>query len=235
MSLVKDAVWRMFQHFGISISMNGKSAPSALLHHGIDVLFDVGANTGQYASEQRKAGFKNRIVSFEPLSEAYATLSTKATADPHWTLHDRCAVGAFEGSGKINISKNSYSSSLLPMLAQHADAAPDSVYVGSESVEIITLDSVFTAYCEPPQRAFLKIDTQGFEREVLAGANESLEHIVGVELEMSIIGLYESQSLYDHFFEFFRQRGFILWSIRPGLSDHRTGQLLQFDGIFVRP
>jgi len=234
MSLLKDAAWRMLQSFGVSVSINKKSAPSPLLHHNIDVLFDVGANVGQYSANARKEGFSKKIVSFEPLAAAYEALTANVVADECWIVHERCAVGASIGNAKINVSKNSYSSSLLPMLALHSDAAPESVYVGSESVKLITLDSVFTEYCKPSQRAFLKIDTQGSEGDVLAGANMSLEHIVGVQLEMSIAPLYESQFLYDHFFEFFKRQGFVLWSLEPGFFDQRTGQLLQFDGVFVR-
>lgn len=234
MNFLKDTVWQILQNFGVSVSINRKTAPSPLLHHKIDVLFDVGANAGQYAANARKEGFTKKIVSFEPLTAAYKALSANAVADDCWIVHERCAVGASVGDARINISKNSYSSSLLPMLARHSDAAPDSVYVGSEIAKLITLDSVFAEYCKPSQRAFLKIDTQGSESDVLAGANTSLRHIVGVQLEMSISHLYESQLLYDHFFEFFRQQGFFLWSLQPGFFDQRTGQLLQFDGVFIR-
>ena len=46
----------------------------------IDLLLDVGANEGQYALRMRRAGFQGRIVSFEPLSDAFAALERRAAA-----------------------------------------------------------------------------------------------------------------------------------------------------------
>src|SRR5690242_20492587 len=57
-----------------------------ITHHRIDTVIDVGANTGQYASALRKAGYTGRIISFEPLSEAYAELEKKSRPDPKWRV-----------------------------------------------------------------------------------------------------------------------------------------------------
>jgi FkbM family methyltransferase len=106
---------------------------------GIRIVLDVGANTGQFAKELRLHGYHETIISFEPLSEAHAKLEVAAHSDPLWKIAPRCAVGAKTGSVQINIAANSFSSSLLPMLDSHRDAAPGSRYVGSEQVEMIKL------------------------------------------------------------------------------------------------
>lgn len=225
-----------FRSLGVNVSRLDRTAVrSPVLYHRTDLVLDVGANSGEYALGLRREGYERTIVSFEPLEHAHRVLVEQAGIDDRWVIHDRCAVGASPGAAEINVSDNSFSSSLLPMLAAHSAAAPESRYVGKEVVEIITLDSTFGTYYKEGIRAFLKIDTQGYERQVLDGAGCWLAHVIGVQLELSTVALYEHQELYEYFFQFLRDRGFRLWSLIPGFKDRRTGQLLQFDGIFVRP
>src|SRR5215470_6869482 len=107
-----------------------------------DVVLDVGANSGQFALALFNAGFTGRIISFEPLSLAHAALSEAAQNHPDWEIAPRCALGAAVGSAVINIAGNSFSSSLRPMLERHLAAAPQSAYVGSETVHVETLGNV---------------------------------------------------------------------------------------------
>ena len=231
--MLKNLVKKAFNLLGFELRKQAPPLPPPTLHHKIDVVFDVGANIGQYALLTRKEGFKGHIVSFEPLPDAHKKLSQKAEKDRLWTVHPRCAVGSSLGSTKINISKNSFSSSILPMLDTHSSAAPESIYVGAVKTPIITLDSVFDTYLTQSERAFLKIDTQGYESEVLAGCLSKLQQIKAIQLELSTVPLYEGQELYRYFFDFFESNGFYLWSILPGFANSATGQYLQFDAIFV--
>lgn len=232
--MLKQVVRSAFKAAGLHV-MRARNAPKTpLMALGIDVLLDVGANIGQSARKARNEGYRGRIVSFEPLPDAHARLTTEASGDPLWTVHDRCAVGAEAGVVEINISQNSFSSSILPMLGTHADAAPQSVYVGVAKTDVIALDSVFGTYVKPGDKVFLKIDTQGFESEVLKGAAASLDHIDVIQLELSTVPLYDGQKLYDYFFDLLRSRGFDLWSVEEGFVDPASGRMLQFDGIFVR-
>ncbi len=231
--MVKKLVKTSFNFLGLELRKSTPPLPPPTLHHNIDIIFDVGANIGQYALLTRKEGFKRRIVSFEPLPDAHQKLSLNAEKDALWTAHPRCAVGSNLGSTKINISRNSYSSSILPMLDAHSTAAPESIYVGEVETPVITLDSVFDSYRNQSERIFLKIDTQGYESEVLAGCLSKLPQIKAVQLELSTVPLYEGQELYRYFFDFFESNGFYLWSILPGFANSATGQHLQFDAVFV--
>ena len=158
--------------------------------HGINVVLDVGANAGQYAQQLRECGYRGKIISFEPLSKAFRQLAETAQNDPTWQVK-QCALGDKEATAEINISENSWSSSLLEMLPAHAKAAPDSKYIGKEVVTIRTLDALFSSYCKSDSRVFLKIDTQGFTKKVLEGGQHSLETIRGLQVEMSLVPLYD--------------------------------------------
>ena len=235
-ALSKKLIKQSFRFFGFELThyRTRDKGPSPLLYHKIDLLFDVGANIGQYALSSRAEGYEGRIISFEPLSTAHCVLKETAESDNLWIIHERCAVGAENGKIEINVAGNSYSSSILPMLQAHSNAAPQSVYVGKDSAKIITLDSVFYDYRRAKERVFLKIDTQGFERAVLEGAKNCLRDIQAVQLELSLVALYQGQELYDYFFSYLKNTGFEIWSFVPGFTDPRTGRSLQFDAVFVR-
>ena len=200
----------------------------------VDIVFDIGANTGQFASELRSVGYKGRIISFEPLSDAYQTLITAAAHDRGWTVHPRGAIGDFDGEIDINVAGNSVSSSVLPMLNSHSAAAVDSAYIGSERAPIYRLDSVASDYVQDSANYFIKVDTQGFEWQVLDGAREMLKQARGVMCELSLVPLYEGQRLWKDMLHRLEAEGFTLWSIQKGFTDPQDGRALQSDVILFR-
>lgn len=239
MNLLKQSIKKIAKNLGFGIYKIPKQfpklqPPNPLVYHQVDLLLDVGANVGQYVIENRQQGYVGQVVSFEPLPDAYQALVENAYGDSQWLIHERCAVGSEMGQTEINISKNSYSSSLLPMLNTHSDSAPESVYIGTANTLVLTLDSVYEQYAKDKKKVFLKIDTQGFEAHVLAGALKSLPSIFAVQLELSLVPLYANQELYPYFLKFFGEQGFYLWQIIPGFIDNESGQSLQFDAIFLR-
>ncbi|MEY3255698.1 MAG: hypothetical protein RLZZ29_829 [Cyanobacteriota bacterium] len=200
----------------------------------IDLVLDIGANTGQFVSELRLIGYKNRVVSFEPLSGAYKELTQQAKGDSQWLVHPQSAIGDFDGEIEINIAGNSVSSSILPMLESHAAAAVDSVYLAKEKVPIYRLDSIASNYLTGKENLLIKIDTQGFEWQVLDGAKETLQFARGVLCELSLVPLYEGGKLWLEMIERLNSEGFTLWAIQKGFTDPRDGRTLQVDAIFFR-
>lgn len=205
-----------------------------LASHGVDVVLDVGANTGQFARSLREAGYQGRLVSFEPLSTAHAQLLRVSDRDTRWDIAPRVAIGDHEGEVEMHIAGNSVSSSVLDMLDSHAKAAPDSAYVANEHTRLSRLDTMARAYLPPGAVPFLKIDTQGYEDRVLDGAAEILDTICGLQLELSFVPLYEGQQLYEALVERLRALGFSIWAIWPGFCDPISGRMLQVDAIFFR-
>ncbi len=205
-----------------------------LASHKIDTILDIGANSGQFARQMRRdIGFTNRILSFEPLSSAYKLLKSNAKNDPAWEVFN-FAIGETEEEREINIAENSESSSLLSMLPAHLKSAPDSNYIGKETIKIKTLDSLFSDLCGTAQNIYMKIDTQGFESQVLKGAEKSLPKINTVQMEMSLVPLYEGELLFNEMLMLMGNKGYTLIAIENGFSDPASGQLLQVDGIFHR-
>ena len=205
-----------------------------LASHNVSLVLDVGANCGQYARRLRDSGYVGRIVSFEPQSEAHRELQVAASSDPNWIAADRVAIGASRATLQINISGNSVSSSLLPMLDSHSSAAPESVYIGTETVEVVPLDELAPRYVKSVDRTLLKIDAQGYEASILDGAAETLKRAVGVATEMSFTPLYQGQLVFRDMYDRLTGLGFVPWGVFPGFSDNNSGRMLAFDGIFFR-
>lgn len=203
-------------------------------HHEVDLVLDVGANDGGYGRFLRQHGYRGKILSFEPLPEAHARLVEATRGDPNWHVMPRMAIGSAEGEVEINVAANSVSSSLLDMCSSHLAAAPDSKYVCKEKVALTRLDTVTDGWIESTQRIFLKVDTQGYEKPVLDGALGILHKIVGVQLEMSIVPLYEKQILFRDMLGILEEKDYELWGIFPGFTDRTSGRLLQADGIFFK-
>jgi FkbM family methyltransferase len=200
-----------------------------------EVVLDVGANVGQYARELRVAGFRGQIVSFEPLTSAHASLVRQSARSSNWKIAPRMALGDVEGEATINIAGNSYSSSLMPMGKLHSHVAPDAGYIGSEKVPLRRLDSVAGDFVRAGQKYLLKIDVQGYEQKVMAGAQETLRNAAALHMETSLVELYEGEAVIASLLDTAARLGFEIWSISPVFSDVRSGRLLQVDCFFVRP
>ena len=197
------------------------------------MVLDVGANAGQYGTHLRATGYQGDIVSFEPLSSAYKVLAEAVALDPKWTAC-HCALGERDGTSEIFVSSNSWSSSMLGILPEHTTAAPDSKYVDKEVISIKTLDSLFDENISSGERVFLKIDTQGYTKQVLSGANKSIDKISGVFVEMSLVPLYAGEPLIGEVISMLYEKGFALRAIEPEFIDRKNGRWLQVNGLFSR-
>lgn len=206
---------------------------TALSYLDLGTVLDVGGNIGQYGAALRASGFKGRIISCEPLSDAYPHLERRAHGDPGWTTLNT-AVGTEPGEIEINVSANSYSSSILPMTDAHSLAAPGSEYVRSEKVAMTTVAEIIRAHRIDPAGTLLKVDTQGYEGQVLDGAGEALSNFAAVQLELSMVPLYDGAPLFEDLVDRMQDAGFGIFALEGGFGDPRTGRMLQCDGFFVR-
>jgi hypothetical protein len=139
-----------------------------------------------------------------------------------------------EGMGEMHISANSQSSSLLPMLGEHVRAVPGAAFIRSEQVKLTTIDEAIRRHVHPEDRVLVKLDTQGYEREILKGLREAESLVSGLQVEMSLTPLYDGEALIEEMIALLRSRGFTLVALEPGYSDPVRGHLLQADGIFFR-
>lgn len=200
---------------------------------GITVVLEVGSNKGGFPRHLRDAGYGGRIVSFEPLSQAFAELESAAAADPSWECI-QVALGSRAGTATLNVAGNSMSSSLLGMKPRHAAAAPGSSFVATEPCTVATLDSLRGRVLQADDRAYLKLDVQGFELEVLRGAEATLEQVAVVDVELSLVPLYDDSPGVEAVLGYLDERRFGLVALDPVFVEKATGSIMQVNGLFAR-
>lgn len=230
---MKSIIKKILKSIGYQINIYQEEKILKILNHfKINKLVDVGANVGQYALNMRKMGFDKKIISFEPLKAAFLTLEQKALTDRNWTVNNY-ALGNENAESVINVSENLVSSSILDMLPEHIKRAPESKYVSKEKIEIKKLDDIFYNFFNEGDNVMLKIDTQGYEKNVILGAESILNKITIIEVEMSVVELYEKAESFRAMIDFLDSKGFELFFLENGFSDSKTGRVLQVDGIFI--
>ncbi len=229
--------------FGVDIRrFNAYTSPflrlaAELERRAVRLVLDVGANDGGFAKDLLDAGYKGRIISFEPLPDAWAKLKSRTRRRPNqWEVGPPVAISDQHGWATFHEAANSVSSSLLAMASLHEMASPGSSTVRTIEVETRTIDELLEPLQVPAHLpVMLKIDVQGAERMVLAGARQALDRqIQGVKLELSLAELYEGQPLWLEHHQFLQSKGFRLWDIEPGFRDASSKRLLQFDGVYFR-
>lgn len=204
-----------------------------IAEQAIDTVLDVGANEGLFARRLRDEGFSGRILSFEPLSSAFVLLALASAADPNWECL-RLALGATTGEAILNVARNLASSSFLPMDSGLPEAEPRLAYIGREECFLSTLDTLAPDLFQPEERLYLKLDVQGFELEVLHGAEATLDRVLALEVELSQTQVYEGGPLTDEVVSYLAERDYVLLRTEPAYVHPRTSEILQVNGLFVR-
>jgi FkbM family methyltransferase len=210
---MKPFIRRSLRKLGVDVArVRDRPDLAAFLNdRSIDVVLDVGANVGQFGERLRAAGYRKKIVSFEPVSFVYETLARKAKADGNWEVH-KFALGAVAEKATINVSDNTTYSSILAITdaATRHDTAAAATH--QETIDVRRLDEVFPTLAG---NVLLKIDTQGYEKQVLEGGRQALTMMKGVLMELPIIHLYEGTWQFHEALEFMTEIGFVPAQIHP--------------------
>ena len=177
----------------------------------IDVVIDVGANVGQFGESLRASGYRGRIVSFEPVESEFQTLSKKAAADGNWEAY-HCGLGAAPGEAIINVSELTVFSSILTSTSTAALHDSRTAVERKETIRIETLDKV-AAHLSG--EILLKIDTQGYEKQVIEGGRLTISRVKGILMELPIIHVYEGEWQFHEAVQFMAEAGFVPAQIQP--------------------
>ncbi len=214
---------------------NGFNLQKILTHFKINIVFDVGAYTGTYAMSLRRFGYRGKIISFEPIRKSHDILVRNSIIDKNWIVHSKIGLGDKKCLKDIYISKKADSSSFLKIKKEHLRLEPDSRVINKEKVFVDKFDNIIKKNkYNDLSKSILKIDTQGYEYEILKGSKKALKKIKLVQIELSLVELYQGQKNLEKIIEFLKKNKFQIWSIVPGFKNKRNGRLLQYDIIMFR-
>ncbi len=201
----------------------------------INCVIDVGANQGQYGDFLRQIGYKGRIVSFEPASATFKSLAERSKNDDAWHVHN-LAVGAANQILDMNIMEHSEFNSLLPFNSYgNRQFAKEAGIPRTERVSVVQLDSMMdeiVAGIEDP-RVYLKMDTQGYDLQVLDGASGILPLVLGLQSEIALRPIYAEMPDYLTSLAKLNALGFAVTSIVPVTRDEKM-RVIEFDCLMVR-
>lgn len=187
-----------------------------ILGPSIQTVFDVGANEGQTVTRFARAFPEADIYSFEPDPNTFKRLSSAAAGIQRARLFN-AAVGREPGEAQLFRFGLDETNSLLPKAAGADSFVVDASYLretGTVPVSVTTIDAVGEA-SGISRIDLLKIDTQGYELEVLNGARRFLNSnsVATVFAEVCFVRYYENQPLFQDVYTFLYERGFRLVAI----------------------
>jgi FkbM family methyltransferase len=185
---------------------------------GIDSIWDVGANQGQFAFMAHSVWPRLPIYSFEPDPESCKKLEGNFK---NFSIAGRafcCALGDKVESKQLMRYADGVNNSLL--------TRDQGSVLGQVTVECTSLDNVSLTL---PQvnTAFLKLDVQGFELVVLAGASNFLERCRFVQVEVSFSPAYAEGAHAGEIILAMREYGFECIEILDLLRDRDTHRVIR--------
>ena len=238
-----EVLHRMIQALGVDIhrhpSPDSFQAQLMRLFHQQDIncVLDVGANSGQYAQILRSWGYRGDIVSFEPVPEVFAALQKTMAGDARWRGYP-WALGEADDQLEIHVAKgDARASSFLTFNQEGPERWGDDHRVArSTRVPVRRLDGVLDEVTShvPSRRLYLKLDTQGFDLRVVAGAGARMAEMLALQTEISQQHYYEGMVPFGEALDRFRDLGYSITGMYPIARKLDGLQIIEFDCVMVR-
>ncbi len=201
-------------------------------HCDINVVLDVGANDGDYGREIRDEGYTGRIVSFEPNPDAFVRLSRSIAKDPLWDAY-QLGVGDKDGVLTLSVANDDVFSS-FKSITKLGEASHHAKQARTEQVKVVRLDEFLAQNPDLLDRTYLKIDTQGYEMEVLQGAGDMLKKMAAVQAEIGLIKTYQGEIDWLDAIRWMRENDFELATAICNSALTDEAQAREFDFVFMR-
>lgn len=239
---MKNLIKSLLGHFGYDLVRRpypgslGRHLQSVFADFKIDLVIDVGARHGEFSGELRDYGYRGWIASFEPVGENFRIISEKRRGDDRWKGFNM-ALGSEPAQLDINVTAGSAMSSFRqPNDYARDQFTEDSVITRTETVEVRTLAGMLDELEKlvPQARIYLKLDTQGFDLEVLKGAEPVLDRVHALQSEVSIKPIYDNMPAYAEAIAAYQAHGFELAGLYPVHAD-KQGAVIEFDCVMIRP
>jgi FkbM family methyltransferase len=196
-----------------------------------DVVFDVGANVGDFTECVLAYQPWAVVHAFEPLPSAFAVLYRKFADYPE-IYCNKTALGSTQSVLSLNVSSYEQASSFLPngRVLDSGVYGIDFTVANTIDVPVDTLAN-YTAQRGINRIKLLKIDVQGFEIEVLKGAEPVIPYVDYIFAEAHFQEMYKGGPLFTDLFDFLNAKGHQLVRMTAFRLDD-DGKLMECDMIF---
>jgi FkbM family methyltransferase len=198
----------------------------------IETVLDIGANRGQFALTIKSLLPQCQVYSFEPIPDCVNEMKTRLKNTEKFTFFN---VGLGNCSGELEFERNNFSpsSSFLKVTQKHQELFPFTSNVQPITVKIERLDDFIDRnLLEVKTPLLIKIDVQGYEKQVLLGASKTIQKASLIILETSFEELYEGQPLFKEIYTQLIDLGFIYGGSLEQMYSPDTGKILQADSLF---
>lgn len=224
-----DVVRTRNQHEGLQAHLRNVFAAKR-----IDRVLDVGANSGQYGTFLREIGFEGHIVSFEPVRSVFAQLQEAAADDGKWHCH-AVALGTEPGTKTIKVYESTVFSSFLNASDYGKGTWKSLNNITPEDVQVARLDDMFDDIVQRTgcRSFYLKMDTQGFDRNVLRGALKTLGAVQALQSELSLLAVYDGMPPPYDILDDFHAQGFFISGMYPVNRDESLA-VIEYDCVLVK-
>jgi len=195
---------------------------------------DVGANRGQFAAKMRSCGYEGDMISIEPDPASFELLQ-KAHPSRSNQINFQGAVGSSEGNCSLQISK----SSVFNSVRRTSDLGNELFENYMEGVTMIEVPmKPLGTWIREAGRSFsgpimLKSDTQGYDLEVLRGAQDVLSNVSVIVVEYALEHIYDGAPSGSDITEWLNKVGFRLSGLYPVSRIPGSEFLLEMDAIYV--
>lgn len=197
-----------------------------------DLIIDVGANIGQFASSASVFFPNSQIDAFEPIPKCYKAL-VKNTKGLKKIKTYNIAIGDTKKNIKFFINAESQSSSALKTTDFRLKIFPEAFAIDEIIVPQDSLDSLYGDK-NIPETCLLKIDVQGLEEKVLKGSEKILDNIRYILLEASVNSMYEGELPLSKMLSFTESLGYKLESVVASSRSPITKNYIEFDILFEK-
>lgn len=221
----------------IASHLLAEQSATCLQQHAIDLVIDVGAHLGSFATRIRESGYQGDLLSLEPNPVVFETLSSSAADDGAWYVKNRAVSNCIE-TVNLNVARDSSFSSIRCPTALSAGIFGDLSKV--ESVVAVdaaplseTIRKLEVETGHQYRRLFLKTDTQGYDRIVVDSLADYAERVQVLLVEMPLLQIYDGVEDFESLFGYYRASGFQLRGVHP-VSWASNKAIVELDCLFIR-
>jgi FkbM family methyltransferase len=174
------------------------------------IALDIGANIGNWTSSFSESFPKSQVIAFEPGASAFKLLSTRFKDNPNILCVN---LGLSDRNEEVVLFSDSEASGLSSLHKRRLEHF-SIIFDKEETINVATLDSWIALNSNNLEPTIMKLDVEGHELSVLAGAHETLNKIQIVQFEFGG-GNIDSKTYFQDFWYFFSNLNFDLYRLSP--------------------